>query len=411
MAHNPFQNALKQLQNAAEKFEVDREVLERLRMPDRLLQVAIPVRMDDGKVKVFEGYRVQYNASRGPYKGGIRFHPQADTAEVKALAFWMTFKCAVVGIPFGGAKGGVRVDPKQLSEGELERLSRGFARHLAQFIGPDLDIPAPDVYTTPQIMAWIMDEYSKIHGSHQPAVITGKPVAVGGSRGRDIATAQGGFYVLKSLAAKMRLPARKTRVVIQGFGNAGAVMARLLSGAGYKVVGVSDSKGGIYDPEGLPYGPVAEHKHRTGTVQKFKGARNLSNEKLLELPCDVLIPAALENQITEKNAGRIKARAVLELANGPTTPEADQKLFKKKITVVPDILANAGGVTVSYFEWVQNRQGYYWTEAEVLQKLQPIMDDAFKQVWSRHEKYKVDMRTGAYILALERIAEAMKLRG
>ena len=361
MAHNPFQNALKQLQNAADTFEVKQEILEQLRLPERLLQVSLPVRMDDGKVKVFEAYRVQYNGARGPYKGGIRFHPQADLAEVKALAFWMTFKCAVVGIPFGGAKGGIRVDPKKLSEGELERLSRAFARALAEFIGPDLDIPAPDVYTTPQIMAWIMDEYSQIHGSYQPAVITGKPVAAGGSRGRDIATAQGGFYVLKSLAAKLRLPVRKTRVVIQGFGNAGAVMTRLLSEAGYRVVAVSDSKGGIYDPEGLPYGPVAEHKRHTGTVQNFKGAHNITNEKLLELPCDVLIPAALENQITEKNAGRIKARAVLELANGPTTPEADEKLSRKQIIVVPDILANAGGVTVSYFEWVQNRQGDYWS--------------------------------------------------
>ncbi len=411
MAINPFESALQQLARAAKVMKLDAGVLARLQHPKRELHVAVPVRMDDGSLKVFEGYRVQYDDTRGPAKGGIRFHPQTDINEVKALAFWMTFKCATVGIPYGGAKGGIMVDPKGLSVGELERLTRAYVDALGDFIGPDRDIPAPDVYTTPQIMAWIMDEFSKLRGVNTPGVVTGKPLSVGGSEGRGFSTAQGGIYVLQALAEKRSWKPADVRVAIQGFGNAGSYMMKLLQQLGYKVIAVSDSAGGIVHAAGLDGEAVAAHKKSTGKVADFPGAENITNAQLLELECEVLVPAALENQITAENAARIKAKAVVELANGPTTPEADEILFGKGVSVVPDILANAGGVTVSYFEWVQNLMNYYWTEKEVLEKFQPIMERSFAAVWETAQLHKIDLRTAAYVVATGRIAEAMKARG
>ncbi|MBI4407060.1 MAG: Glu/Leu/Phe/Val dehydrogenase [Candidatus Kerfeldbacteria bacterium] len=407
---NPFKSAQQQLDKAAKLMGLDASVHARLKLPKREIHFSVPVRMDNGDVRVFEAYRVQYDNSRGPNKGGIRFHPDTDISEVKALAFWMTFKCATVGIPLGGGKGGVTVNPKVLSVRELERLSRGFIRGLRNDIGPDIDIPAPDVYTTPQIMAWMMDEYNTLHSGHKPGVITGKPLAVGGSAGRGYSTAQGGVYVMLELAKKMKLKKGAT-VVIQGFGNAGSYMAKILTQKGYKIVGLSDSRGGIVNLKGLDPVAVEKHKVKTGSVQNYAGAKNVTNAQILTTPCDILVPAALENVILKENAGKLRCKAVVELANGPTTPEADEKLFKKGIIVVPDILANAGGVTVSYFEQVQNAYNYYWTEKEVLAKLEPIMVESFDAVWAAKEKYKCDMRTGAYIHAAKRIEQAMLAKG
>ncbi len=407
---NPFKEGLKQLAKAAKYLEdIDSGAIERLKSPMREVHISIPVRMDDGSLKVFQGYRVQHDNSRGPHKGGIRFHPDTNINEVRALAFWMTFKCATVGIPLGGGKGGVKVNPKNLSERELEALSRGWARAMSNVIGPKHDIPAPDVYTTPQIMGWMVDEYSQAVGEWSPGVITGKPISIGGSQGRGSATAQGGIYVTEELLKRTKM--KKPSIVIQGFGNAGSIYAALAAKKGWKIVGLSDSKGAIYNERGLDQKKVAQYKQKTGSVVGFEGAKEMSNEKLLMQQCDILVPAALEGVITKTNAGRIKAKAIVELANGPTLPEADEKLFKKGVIVIPDILANAGGVTVSYFEWVQNTMGYYWSEKEVLERLKPIMIAAFNDVWKAAEKAEVDMRTGAYIHATRRIAEAMKDRG
>ncbi|OGL68432.1 glutamate dehydrogenase, partial [Candidatus Uhrbacteria bacterium RIFCSPHIGHO2_02_FULL_47_29] len=413
--------ALKQLKAAADTMPLDSTTLEILKNPDRIVEVSLPVRMDNGALKIFTGYRVQYSNARGPYKGGLRYHIKVDLNELKALALWMTMKCAVVGIPMGGAKGGITVDPKKLSAGELERLTRALARAMKDVFGPDRDVPAPDVNTTPKIMAWIMDEYSKIAGQSTPAVITGKPIAIGGSAGREAATGQGAYYVIEELAKKLKMQPKKTAVVIQGFGNVGYHMANLMHTAGYRVIGLSDSRGGIVDLRKIGMDPknvMAQKKSRgmigemycIGSVCDGTNYKAVSNEKLLETPCDILIPAALEHQITNKNVSRIKAKIVLELANGPTTPEADEKLRRRKIVVVPDILANAGGVTVSYFEWVQNKQGLYWTEAEVLQKLEPIMRQSFDAIWDRHLKYKTTLRVAAFILALERLQNSIKAR-
>lgn len=407
---NPFKDAQAQLKKAAQYMEeMNPAVLERLSRPMREVHVSIPVRMDDGSLHVFEGYRVQYDDSRGPFKGGIRFHPQTNIHEVKALAFWMTFKCATVGIPYGGGKGGVTVDPKKLSERELEQLSRGWARAMRDVIGPDRDIPAPDVYTNPKIMGWMMDEYSEAVGSYTPGVLTGKPLSVGGSEGRGTATAQGGMVVTEEVLKKMKI--KKPTIAIQGFGNAGSVYATLAAKNGWKVVAASDSKGGVVNQKGLDVKQLAAHKRKTGSVRDFPGAKNVDNERLLLVECDILVPAALEGVITRVNAARIKAKVVVELANGPTTPEADEKLFKKGVVLVPDILANAGGVTVSYFEWVQNLMNYYWSEKEVMAKLQPIMVSAFNAVWSTAQQHKIDMRTAAYVVATRRIAESMQARG
>ena len=409
---NPFENAQKQLDIAGEKMKLEPSVHAMLREPMRVLEVSFPVRMDNGETKIFKGFRVQYNDARGPTKGGIRFHPDETIDTVKALAAWMTWKCAVVDIPYGGGKGGVICNTKEMSEGELERLSRGYIRAINYFIGPERDIPAPDVYTTPQIMAWMMDEYSKLKGYNVPGMITGKPIPLGGSLGRGDATARGGMYALKEAAKYLGIDLKKATVAIQGYGNAGQFAAQLVTEMfGSKVVAVSDSKGGIYSEKGLEWKAVLEHKKKTESVTGLKGTRGITNEELLELNVDVLIPAALENVITEKNSARIKAKIILELANGPTTPEADKILHRNKIFVIPDFLANAGGVTVSYFEWVQNTYGYYWEEQEVHDKLEKKMVKAFKDVLEMAEKYKVDNRTAAYMVSVNRVAEAMKLRG
>ncbi|MEK7637265.1 MAG: Glu/Leu/Phe/Val dehydrogenase [Patescibacteria group bacterium] len=422
MSANPFANAMAQLRDAARVIDLDPRLVTALQTPQRILAVGIPVRMDDGSMKVFSGYRVQHNDARGPFKGGIRYHQQTNLNEVKALAFWMTIKCAVVGIPYGGGKGGVTVNPKELSMGELERLSRGWVQAMYRHLGPWQDVPAPDVYTTPQIMAWMTDEYSKLSGQWTPAAFTGKPIAVGGSAGREYATGQGGFYILEALLAKLKKSPRRMTVAVQGFGNVGYFTAKLLHDAGYKVVALSDSHGGILDlrKQGMdPEHVMATKRERgmiggmycVGTVCDAKNYRAITNDQLLALPVDILVPAALENAITEKNAGRVKAKLILEMANGAVTPEADIKLFRRKITVVPDILANAGGVTGSYFEWTQNLQGVHWTEKEVLSKLKPTMIRSFNEVWDMAAKHRVSLRQGAFILGIDRIAEAMKLRG
>jgi len=403
---NPFQNALEQLRRASEVGDFSNDFLDVLAAPEREVRISIPVRKDNGSLEVYEGYRVQFNSARGPYKGGIRYHQDTDIDEVKALAFWMALKCAVVDVPLGGGKGGITVNPKELSEQELERLSRGWIRGMAPVIGPDKDIPAPDVNTTPQIMDWMADEYQKITGDTTRAVITGKPVEKGGSEGRGTATAQGGFYVFEEMNKELNLGQGST-VVVQGFGNAGQYIAKLFHEAGYRVVAVSDSQGGIQDPNGLDIPKLMEHKAERKPVNDFYAGTQVSNQDLLELECDVLVPSALENQITADNADRLRTKVILELANGPTTPEADLILFEKGIPVLPDILANAGGVTVSYFEWQQNLKGEHWTEQEVFDKLRPIMQESFAAVSSMAREKNVDLRTGAFIVAMKRIEQAM----
>jgi len=417
MAMNPFVNATKQLENAASLLNLDKNVLEILKNPKRILEVSIPIKMDSGEIEVFRGYRVQYNDALGPFKGGIRFHPKVNLSEVKALSAWMTWKCSVSGLPYGGGKGGIIVDSSKLSSGELERLSRGYVQAMKDFIGPEIDIPAPDVYTTPQIMAWMMDEFSKIKGYNVPGVVTGKPLEVGGARGRKYSTSQGGVYVFEKAVEKMKLNSKKLAIAIQGFGNVGSFAAEILSALGYNVVAVSDSKGGIImDSSGkgkyaaLDIKKIMKFKKETRSVVGFPGTRTITNEQLLRLDVDVLMPSALENVITEKNASQIKARLIVELANGPVTPEADIRLEKKGIVVIPDILANAGGVIVSYFEWVQNIQNYYWDEAENIGKLKKIMESSFDAVWSKKEELGISTRLAAYAVAVERVAKAEKLR-
>jgi len=401
--NTPYQDALAQLEEVANIISLDPKVLATLQKPERVISVSVPVEMDDGSFKIYDGYRVQYNSARGPYKGGIRYYQTADLEEVKALGLWMVLKTALLDLPLGGSKGGITVDPKQLSVEEVEKMTRSFTRRLAPFIGPEIDIPAPDVNTNPEVMRWISDEYSKVVGQDTPGVVTGKPLEHGGSEGRGTATAKGGFYVLEELAKYLNLEPASTRVVIQGFGNAGYYFAQFVHEAGYKVVGVSDSKGGIYQSEGLDPDAVMAHKTQTGSVAHFPDAQDVTNEELLIQECELLVPAALEQVITQKNAGELKAKAVLELANGPTTPEADQILHDKKVIVIPDILANAGGVTVSYFEWQQNLSGDKWSEEEVFTKLEPMMKDAFKQTMDHAEKHQVRPRMGAYVAAIERL--------
>ncbi len=408
---NPFVNAMRQLDRAAGILKLSDNIQDILKKPIRVLSARLSVEMDDGETREFQAFRSQYNDARGPFKGGIRYHPGVTEDEVKALSFWMTMKCAVVGLPLGGGKGGIVVDPKKMSEKELERLSRAYVQAFHKYLGPTKDVPAPDVYTNGQIMAWMLDEYEKIIGEHAPGMITGKPLELGGSRGRDTATAQGGAFVLQELMDKLGKKPKKTTVAIQGFGNAGANMAKILHDAGYTVVAVSDSRSGVCAKHGLDITRVLEHKEKTGSLSGFEGADALSNDDLLTLDVDVLIPAALENAITKDNAEKIRAGVILELANGPVTPDADEIFYKKGIICVPDILTNAGGVTVSYFEQVQNAMNYYWTDAEVREKLEKIMVDAFHAVWEKKEKHGVDMRTGAFLLAVDRVASAMRLRG
>lgn len=408
-----YQMAQAQLDEAASFLNLDPGIHAFLREPIREFHVSVPVKMDDGRVEVFKGFRVQHNNARGPFKGGIRFHPQETIEVVKALAAWMTWKCAVVDIPLGGGKGGVICNPKEMTEGELERLSRGYIDAIWEFIGPDRDIPAPDVYTNPQIMGWMMDEYSKLKGYCSfPGVITGKPLVIGGSVGRNDATARGGIYTVIEAAKHLKLDLSRATVAVQGYGNAGSYAATLMKDLiGSKIVAVSDSKGGIYNQQGLDPHKVLQHKTETGSVVNFPQTDNISSSELLELDVDVLFPAGLETVITGENAPRIKAKIAAELANGPTTPEADDILYRNGAFVIPDFLCNAGGVTVSYFEWVQNSARYYWDEAEVHQRLNKQMTKAFQAVLAESLKRKVNMRVAAYVVAVARVAEAMKLRG
>ena len=408
---NPWHVAQRQFDLAADRLNLDAGLRLVLREPQRELTVHFPVKMDDGSVQVFTGYRVQHNVVRGPAKGGIRYHQDVSLDEVKALAMWMTWKCAVVGIPYGGGKGGVVVDPKKLSRRELEGLTRRFATEISILIGPEKDIPAPDVNTNAQTMAWIMDTYSMHVGYTVPGVVTGKPISLGGSEGRNEATARGTVYCVMEAARHLGIDLSTARVAIQGFGNAGSIAARLMTQEGSRVVAVSDSTGGIRSEAGLDIDRVISWKAEHGTVQGFPGATDISNADVLETECEILIPAALENQITAVNADRIRARVVAEAANGPTTPDADTMLHERGIFMIPDILCNAGGVTVSYFEWVQDLNRDFWDENEVNSKLKTIMVKSFQDTLAMALKEQVDMRTAAYLLAVERVASATALRG
>ncbi len=407
---NPYVTAQRQVEAAARKLGIEEHVIEILKRPMRVLTVNFPVKMDDGTIQVFEGYRSQHNDVVGPTKGGIRFHPDVTLDEVKALSMWMSFKCGVVGLPYGGGKGGVICDPRKLSKSELERVSRGFIEAISQIIGPEKDIPAPDVYTNPQVMAWMMDSFSKLNGSYSPAVITGKPLILGGSEGRNEATARGCVITICEAMKQLNLPLEGATVAIQGFGNAGRISANLLAELGCKIVAVSDSKGAIYDPEGLDLAKVEQLKDEA-TILDYGTSYQIDPSSLLELNVDVLVPAALENVITQANADRIQAKIIAEAANGPTTPEADEILKANGVLVIPDILANAGGVTVSYFEWVQNLMNYYWSEEEVNEKLSTIMVRSYHEVSKLAEEYDTDLRTAAYMISILRIKKAMKLRG
>ena len=404
-------NCYNQVDKVSKILNLGQAELDVLTIPKRILTFSFPVKLDSGGIRYFTGYRVQFNDARGPTKGGIRFHQEVNLEEIKTLAFLMTLKCSVVNLPYGGAKGGVMIEPKKFSQEELERISRGYIREINGFIGPDVDIPAPDVNTDSRIMAWMLDEYEKLKGKHVPAAITGKPIALHGSKARDFSTSFGGAYVLKEVAGKHKMNPKNTSVAVQGFGNVGMNIARILNEWGYKVVAVSDSKMGIYNAEGLKIKDIIGHKEKTGNVAGFKGSKNITNEALLELKADVLIPAALEDQITKKNVSNIKARIILEMANRPITPEADDVLLDRKIFVIPDILANAGGVVVSYFEWVQNSMNFYWSEKEVLDRLEAYMNDSVKELYNVCTDFKCDARKSLYITAIKRILEAERLRG
>ncbi|MEG4276367.1 Glu/Leu/Phe/Val dehydrogenase [Microcoleus sp. MON1_C1] len=420
MSDSLFADASRRLERALKYVSLSEDTIERLKHPKSSLIVSIPVRMDDGSLRIFQGYRVRYDNTRGPSKGGVRYHPGVSLDEVQSLAFWMTFKCAVLNLPFGGAKGGITLNPKELSKLELERLSRGYVDAIADFIGPDVDIPAPDVYTNPMIMGWMMDQYNIIKRQLSPAVVTGKPVTIGGSLGRDTATAMGAFFVVQTLLPKFDLNPQDTTVAVQGFGNAGAEIAELLWEAGYKVVAVSDSQGGIYAKQGLDIPSIRGFKNSNkgikalyceGSVCNIIEHEILTNEQLLALDVDVLVPAALENQITEANVNDVKAKFIFEVANGPIDSAADLVLEARGIQVIPDILVNAGGVTVSYFEWVQNRSGLYWTLEEVNQRLKHKMVEETEAIWKKSQELSVSMRTAAYVYGLNRLGEAMNAKG
>jgi len=417
-----YEETLKPLKKAAAVLNLETDIVEALSSPERILIVSIPVKMDDGKIRVFTGYRVQHNLARGPAKGGIRYHPGVCLAEVQSLAFWMSIKNGVVGIPYGGGKGGITCNPKEMSQGELERLTRGYAAAIAKFVGPDQDIPAPDVGTNAQIMGWFADEYYKIAGRYLTGVVTAKPLDIGGSRGRGTATGRGAFFATLEAAKTFGIPLKGVRVSIQGYGNVAQPIANYLYELGCKIVAVSDSVGGAYNPKGMHPIKLAEFKARTRSVKGFPGSKEISTLDPITVDCDVLIPAALENQITEKNANDVKAKLIIEEANGPTTPEADKILYEKGVVMVPDVLANAGGVTVSYFEWVQNRMGYYWSDEEVDEKLKEVMTRAFKDVYQTAKQHQIDtsfaiqpqqmdMRTAAYVTAVKKIVDAMRALG
>lgn len=410
MNNTPFENYKVRVKHAIELLGFSADLADKMTVPQNIVQGDIEVTMDDGSQKKFPAYRVQFNNARGPYKGGIRFHPEADIEEVKALAALMAIKCAVVGIPLGGGKGGVACNPKELSQKEIEQIARGWARMMAPYIGANKDIPAPDVYTTPAIMGYMVDEFEKVTGKSEPGVITGKPLSMGGSLGRTPATGLGGFYVFEALLNSLDDKSRQ-RVAIQGFGNVGMYAAKFIHQAGHKIVAISDSKEAIYVADGIDPITANALKEEGKKLSEYPGATVITNEELLVCDCDILVPAALDNQIREDNAKDVKAKIILELANGPLTPEADEILKNKGVTVVPDVLANAGGVTVSYFEWVQNVGGYYWTEEEVFSKLRNIMQESFQQTYMLAEEKGVTLREGAFLLAVKRIAEAMKDRG
>ena len=410
-ALNPFAEAVAQFDAAAERLNLSQELRAILRAPKRELTVNFPVRMDDGRVEMFTGYRVQHNINRGPAKGGIRYDANVSIDEVRALAMWMTWKCAVVNIPFGGAKGGVIVDPRKLSRTELERLTRRYATEIASVIGPESDIPAPDVNTNPQIMAWIMDTYSMHKGYSVPAVVTGKPLSVGGSEGRMEATGRGVYVVTREACKALGMELKGSRVIVQGFGNVGSITARLMHEAGCKVVALCDVFGAIHNPDGIDVPLALRYVQEHGTLKGMPGAQPVDGKEALELPCDILIPAALEGQITHQNARRIQAKLIVEAANGPTTTEADAILRERGIPVIPDILANAGGVTVSYFEWVQDLQHFFWAEDEINQRLEHIMTRSFAAVQAKKDEQGCDYRMAAYLLAVARVAEATQVRG
>jgi len=408
---NPYKIAVQQFERAADYLQLDESMRQVLKKAKRQLIVSIPVKTDGGEVRVFEGYRVQHNIARGPAKGGIRFHPQVSLDEVKALASWMTWKCATVGIPYGGGKGGVVCDPKSMSRGELERLTRRYAFEIAPIIGPDRDIPAPDVYTDEQTMAWIMDTISMVRGHTELGVVTGKPISLGGSQGRAEATARGCLYALREACRVRGVDLSKTRVAVHGFGNAGANIAWMVAEEGARVVAIADSQIGLYSESGIDMQAALRHKAETKSLQGLQGTTEIAPEDVLEADCDILLPSALENSITLENVGRVKAHIIAELANGPTTPGADRELAARDVFLIPDILANAGGVTVSYYEWVQNQYSYFWTEKQVNEALEQTIHTAFEAVHTTAQVNETDMRTGAYILAVGRVAEATNVRG
>jgi glutamate dehydrogenase (NAD(P)+) len=409
---NPFSVALKQLEEAAKLVGIDKGMHDILAHPKRVLIVSLPTRMDNGEIHVFTGFRSQHNDARGPFKGGIRYHPQVTLEEVKALSMWMTWKCAIADIPYGGGKGGIICDPKRMSTDELERMTRRYAYAIADIIGPLTDIPAPDVYTGGKEMSWIMDTYSALKGNFvQPEVITGKPLSIGGSLGRNEATGRGLSFTVREAVKKLGINLQASTVAVQGFGNAGQYASLLLEEMGAKVVAVSDSQGGIHNKNGIHVISLRKHKEKMGSVVGFPDSKSISNEEILETECTILVPAALENQITKKNASKVTARLVAEAANGPTTPEADETLYKNKTLVIPDVLANSGGVTVSYFEWLQNLRREYWTEEQVNSILDKKMTRAFSDVYETHEKYQVNMRKASIALAAGRVTEAIKTRG
>jgi len=408
---NPWEIAQQQIKRACEQLGAPEAAYDILKQPERIIEVAIPVKMDDGSVKVFQGWRSQHSTALGPAKGGLRFHPNTEINEVKALSTWMTFKCSVVGLPYGGGKGGVRCNPKELSQSEIEGISRGWIRAVGDFIGPQKDIPAPDVYTNGQIMTWMMDEFSVMKGYNNPGLITGKPLEVGGSLGRNTATARGNTYCVHEAAKKLGIDLAKSTYVVNGFGNAGAFSAYFMADYGSKMIACNDSRGGAYNPDGMDPRAVDAWKKQRGTVKGFPGSKDIATADLYALPVDVIIPAALENVLTEEIAPNVKAKIIAEAANGPTTPEADAILNKKGVMVIPDILASAGGVTVSYFEWVQNLQNFYWTAEEVDARLEKIMVESFNAVYQMHVDKRVSMRDAAFLVAVKRVVDAMRLRG
>ncbi len=407
---NLFTSTQEVIKDALEKLGYDEGMYELLKEPLRMIEVRIPIRMDDGKVKVFKGYRAQHNDAVGPTKGGIRYHPEVTAEEVRALSMWMTLKAGIVDLPYGGAKGAIECDPREMSMGELERLSRGYVRALSQVMGPAKDIPAPDVFTNAQIMAWMMDEYSRIDEFNSPGFITGKPIVLGGSQGRDRATAEGVTIIIEEAAKRRGIDMKGARIVIQGFGNAGSFLSKFLNDAGAKVIGISDAYGALHDPDGLDIDYLLDRRDSFGTVTTLFD-NTITNQELLELDCDILVPAAIANQITEKNAHKIKAKIVVEAANGPTTAEGTRILTDRGILLVPDVLASAGGVTVSYFEWVQNNMGYYWTEEEVREKMTKKMVEAFENVYTVADTRNIDMRLAAYMIGVRKTAEASRFRG